>query len=119
METAVFPAAVDLGGIDIDAQAIHAGSDYLRNIGSKARIECADMERLDQALGDMRYDVMVCSGVLMYMNEDSATRLIAAHAQAYSGIMLACAGLAHPEPDNSMLEHSVPRDRDHTFIHNT
>lgn len=117
VETDVFPAAVELAGIDIDAHAIHSGTGYLRRIGSNVRLECADMEKLDQALGTKRYDVMLCSGVLMYLSEDSAARLIDSMLK-HTGIMLACAGLAHPEKDNSALEHSETRKRDHTFIHN-
>ncbi len=117
METAVFPAASELCGFDIDAYAVDAGARYLAGIGSKVRLAAGDMLRFDQLTDGRRFDVIVCSGVLMYLEEASAARLVESMLGRTS-VMLACAGLAHPDRDNATLGHSVPRKSDHTFIHN-
>lgn len=117
METDVFPAAFALEGIDIDARAILSGSEYLRSMGSKVRLQCADMEELERALGTKRYDVVICSGVLMYLDEDAASRVVDTLLR-HTNVMLSFTGLAHPDVDNAQLQRSVPRDSDNSFIHN-
>ncbi len=117
LETDVFPFATQLEGIDIDKHAIEPGSGYLGSIGSKVVIKCADMEELDSLLEDKIYDVIMCTGVLMYLNEDSAARLVETILR-HTGGMAAFTGLAHADFDNSKLQHSVTRDSDKSFVHN-
>jgi SAM-dependent methyltransferase len=116
-ETDLFPSAMVIEGSDIDQYAIRSGSDYLGSIGSKVRLMRGDMEELDRYMKDRIYDITLCTGVLMYLDESAAFRVIDAVLR-HTGVMLALTGLAHPAIDNSQLRHSVPRDRDQTFIHN-
>lgn len=117
METKVFPGASRFDGIDIDAHAIASGTEYLRSIGSKARLYCGDMEELGRYLDEKRYDVVICCGVLMYLDEDAAIRLVSMLLKR-TNTMLAFSGLAHPAIDNALLRESVPRSNDKSFIHN-
>jgi SAM-dependent methyltransferase len=117
MEMDLFPLADVLEGIDIDKYAIRAGSEYLKSIGSKVRLSLGDMEELSNFIGGKAYDVIVCSGVLMYLNEQTATKVVRDMLR-YTHIMLAISGPAHPSADNCQLQHSVPRVHDGAFIHN-
>jgi hypothetical protein len=106
-----------LEGVDIDAYAIQSGSEYLAQIGSKVRLQCEDMERLAQVVGDKRYDIGICTGVLMYLQENDAGRVVDILLR-HTNVMIGFSGLAHPDIDNSELSHSVSRESDQTFIHN-
>ena len=117
LETEIFTSASKIEGIDIDDQAIVEGSHYLKELGSKVKITCADMEDISISMSDKLYDVLVCSGVLLYLNEESGTRLVELMLK-HTGTLLAMSGLAHPEVDNKELKNSVTRDGDGTFIHN-
>jgi SAM-dependent methyltransferase len=117
LETRLFSDAKILEGCDIDEYAVTRGNDYLRAIGSKVRVTTADMSALDVLLGDRCFDVTLCAGVLMYLNEAEAERVVAAVLR-HTGIVAAFAGLADPERDNATLPRSGIRSRDRTFIHN-
>lgn len=117
IETDVFPAANLLEGIDIDRYAVRAGSEWLAAQGSKARIAAVDMADLDRVLGERRFDVVLCAGVLMYLHQAAAASVVAAMLRR-TGRVLALAGLAHPGRDNAELDVSDVRQRDGTFIHN-
>lgn len=117
IETDLFPGAREIRGIDIDRYSIQAGSEYLRKARSKVELAFADMEKLEEELGDRRYDVVVCTGTLMYLNETSAARVVEVMLR-HTGTVLAIAGLASPGDDNSAMEHSVPRAQDKSFVHN-
>lgn len=116
-ETDLFPEATILEGIDIDDYAVRAGREYLSALGSKVALVCGDIQDLDGLAGQRTYDLVLCTGVLMYLQEHDAARLVQSMLSR-SRILLAMAGLAHPEEDNSRLECSGIRERDHTFIHN-
>lgn len=117
METDLFPESRELQGIDIDRYAIETGAAYLRDARSKVDLVCADMEELDTVLGERTYDVMVCTGALMYLKEESAAHVVDVMLR-HTGTLLAIAGLAHPEIDNRLLPHSTTRAQDKSFIHN-
>jgi len=53
----------------------------------------------------------------MYLEEDAAARVVASMLR-HTGVVVALAGLAHPETDNALLDRSVPRSSDRSFIHN-
>jgi SAM-dependent methyltransferase len=110
METDLFPAAEILEGIDIDAYAIRSGEEYLRSIGSKVRLTCGDMEQLGNLLQDRQFDIMVCTGVLMYLKEPEAARLVCTML-GNTRLLVAFAGLAHPHSDNASLASSEVRIR--------
>jgi len=117
LEKNVFKSATMIEGIDIDRYAVETGSEYLREIGSKVRIRFADMQDLEKELEGKCFDIVLCSGVLMYLEETHAAEVVRIMLR-HTGIMLAMTGLAHPEFDNSGLLQSLPRERDHAFIHN-
>ena len=117
LETEVFPSATELEGIDIDEHAIAAGAAYLRAVGSKVSVKTADIDDVEGIAGRKRYDLVICTGVLMYLNEERAARAVVHLLRRTKG-MLALAGLAHPTTDNGRLDRSEMRDRDMTFIHN-
>ncbi len=117
METNVFPAATCIQGNDIDAYAVDSGNRLLRELGSRVEIFHADMEQLDELLRDRQYDFMLAAGVLLYLDQPSSARLVKLML-AHTRKMLAITALAHPEMDNAELRHSVPRERDQTWIHN-
>jgi len=117
METDLFPGAGVLMGNDIDKYAIETGTEYLRRNKSKIELFQLDMEELDERLEGYSFDLILSTGVLMYLQEDVATRVVQTMMD-HTGNILAVAGLAHPEKDNVMLEQSVSRERDGSFIHN-
>lgn len=117
LETELFPRATVFDGIDIDVYAVTAGQSYLKGVGSRVTLRRGDMEGIDSALGSRTYDLFVCTGVLMYLEEGSAARVVEMMLRHTDGV-LAISGLAHPEVDNSMLTSSVERGRDMSFIHN-
>ena len=117
METEVFPSAVGLDGIDIDAWAVERGADVLRRMGSRVRLAVGDATALPTLFGTRRYDVIVCAGVLMYLREHDAAAAVAAMLARSRGIV-ALAGLAHPDVDNARLDAPVTRATDRSLIHN-
>jgi SAM-dependent methyltransferase len=117
LETDLFSSAAILEGVDIDAYAVDAGNEYLMRSGSKVRLQCADMEGLDRFLGNKCYDIIICTGVLMYLKEEEAVRVVDIMLR-HTNVLLGFSGLAHPDIDNSGLHHSVSRESDHSFIHN-
>lgn len=117
LETEVFPSAVVLDGLDIDEYAVRVGEAHLRGLGSRVRLRVGDVAGLAAVAAPIRYDVTICAGVLLYLRQDEAARVVAATLR-HTGGVAAFAGLAHPERDNADLAHSAVRDRDATFIHN-
>ncbi|MCA1648470.1 MAG: class I SAM-dependent methyltransferase [Chloroflexi bacterium] len=117
LETEVFPTAQRLAGLDIDASAVQSGRSHLRKLGSKVRLIAADMANLEPVLGDERYDLILCAGALLYLEQDVAAQLVATMLR-HANVLVAMAGLAHPHVDNAGLTHSAMRTSDCTFIHN-
>ena len=116
IETDVFPGAIELAGIDIDQYAIEAGRTHLRSVGSKVELQCGDTRDLERWFGGKTYDIIICAGVLMYLNEAAAGEAVGAMLR--HGRLLAMAGLAHPRINNAGLDRSDVRVSDSTFIHN-
>lgn len=116
IETDVFPSATELSGIDIDSYAIESGLKYLQGTGSRVTLQCGDMRELERWLRGKKYDLMICTGVLMYLNETAAGQAVATMLR--HSRVLALAGLAHPRIDNALLRHSDVRTADKSFIHN-
>ncbi len=117
LETDWFPESTSLEGIDIDEHAIRSGQEYLRSVGSRISLKSGDVQQLEAHVGRREYDLIICTGVLMYLKEGDAANLVRGML-ARSGRILAMAGLAHPAQDNAALERSGVRERDHTFVHN-
>jgi SAM-dependent methyltransferase len=117
LETNLFSACNELRGIDIDRRAIDTGAQYLRTCGSKVSLAVGGLDDVERLPGPERFDIVVATGVLMYVNEERATRAMAALLRR-TRCVLALAGLAHPVCDNAQLRSSDMRERDRTFIHN-
>lgn len=117
METNLFPAAEDLDGIDIDHYAIKKGTQYLEGQGSKVKLSSNDMVDLDRILDGKKYDLVISTGVLMYLDEPKASAVVQAMLR-HSKRLVAVSGPAHGDFDNQGLERSVPRGNDGAFIHN-
>ncbi len=116
LETGMFAAAEVLDGLDIDGYAVRAGEAHLRALGSRVRLQVGDVAELDRLAPARRYDVTICAGVLLYLHEEEAARVVAATLR-HTGGVAAFAGLAHPDRDNAALARSAVRERDATFIH--
>lgn len=117
VETELFPSATRLDGLDIDQYAIRAGAEYLRTVGSHVSLHCGDMQWLDEFARRRMYDVILCTGTLLYLQEAEAAAVVCMML-AHSRILVAMAGLAHPAVDNAHLLRSDVRSRDATLIHN-
>jgi len=78
VETEVFPSATTLHGIDIDDYAIQTGSAHLSSLQSRVRLFAADMESAEHILSRWKYDLVLCCGVLMYVNEAIAEKVVRA-----------------------------------------
>lgn len=116
-ETELFPAATDIAGIDIDRYAIEQGSSHLAAAGSKVRLICGDMADLDNLLQGRIYDIIVCTGVLMYMAEEDAARVLRIMLE-HSRIMAALSDPGYARCDNGRLAHSQVREHDGSRFHN-
>ena len=117
LETEVFTAATLIEGNDIDRFAVQRGQEHLVELGSKVRLHAADLSDLPAIFGGGRFDVVLAAGVLMYLREADARRMVEVLLRG-TGQVLALAGLADPERDNRELAESGRRERDDTFIHN-
>jgi SAM-dependent methyltransferase len=116
-ETDLFPEATALEGLDIDKIAIDTGRKYLKERHSKIRLINSDISNLDTVIGNRKFDLILCAGVLLYLPEEAAKSVVSSMLRHCSKI-LAIKELAHPDVDNSKLEHSEFRSTDKTFIHN-
>lgn len=117
LETDLFTETTVFEGIDIDRYAIQSGQEHLAACGSKVSLKCGDVQQIEDLLGGRQFDVIICTGVLMYLKEAEAAEMVRAML-SNSRTMVAMAGLAHPSRDNAVLTNSDVRDRDQTFIHN-
>jgi 2-polyprenyl-3-methyl-5-hydroxy-6-metoxy-1,4-benzoquinol methylase len=116
-ETSVFPAATRMLGVDIDAYAIHEGAAHLARAGSAVELAVGDAGGLDALVGDERFDIVMCTGVLQYLDEPTATAAVGAMLGHTAGA-LALSGPAWPDADNATLSRSQFRDYDRSLIHN-
>jgi SAM-dependent methyltransferase len=117
LETNLFPGAEVIEGMDIDDYAIRSGQEHLSAIGSRVRLHCGDMQDLDSIWGKREFDIILCAGVLMYLQEAEATEVVR-NMLARTRVLLCITGLAHPSTDNSLLPTSEVRSSDKSHIHN-
>lgn len=113
LEEEIFPSATVLHGLDIDAYAIQTGTAHLSSLGSRVRLSAADIEATESVMGGQKYDLVLCCGVLMYVNESTAEKVVRAmlaHADHLVGLIC----LAPP----GGLRRSEMREYDGAFIHN-
>jgi SAM-dependent methyltransferase len=114
LEVQIYPEADVLHGLDIDGYAIETGMQHLRSLQSKVRLFASDLADAPRIMGDRRYDLVLCCGVLMYVNQAAAEELV--------GTMLARAGclgilcLAPTREDGDLSGESALRP-DGAFLH--
>ncbi len=118
IEKDIFPSSKDLVGIDIDRVAIDRGIRYLRSVRSKVRLICGDMEELGRFVGNDRFDFVFASGVLSYLNERSATKVVSEMLSRTNRILglvgLACASVHNRELSKSQIS----ADHHNQWVHN-
>ena len=78
LEQGFFANAAQLRGIDLDVEAVRQGSEYLTKIQSRVQLQAGDMTQLDDVLQDRRFDIVFCTGVLMYVPTQQAEQVIGA-----------------------------------------
>jgi SAM-dependent methyltransferase len=105
LEARVFQNTSQIVGIDIDAPAIEKGKRFLAREGSKVSLIAGDMEELDRLLGARSFDVIFAAGVLSYLNEDDAARMVK-QMLARTTKVLALVGLACVDRNNNSLSQS-------------
>ena len=76
LEEAVFPSATILHGLDIDAYAVKSGMEYLSRLRSGVKLFAADMQATERIMGSHSYDLVLCCGVLMYVDESTAEQVV-------------------------------------------
>ena len=78
LEEEVFPSATILHGLDIDAYAVKAGTAHLSSLRSRVQLFAADLDDAERVMcsqiGGGNYDLVLCCGVLMYVNESTAEK---------------------------------------------
>ncbi len=118
IETDILPDAKELVGIDIDGDAINKGADYLHHAGSKVQLIHGDMEDLDRLVGNRTFDVVFAGGVLSYLNDDDAAKMVLKMLKRTKKVF-ALIGLACTTKDNSGLQQSLLDDtRGNQWVHN-
>jgi SAM-dependent methyltransferase len=116
LEVEVCPSAEILHGLDIDAYAVEVGMAHLRGLQSKVRLFAGDMSDAERIMGSLTYDILLCCGVLMYVNEAVAyqvVRTMLSHANYLVGII--CLAAEHKSSASS--RQSVARSADGAFTH--
>jgi SAM-dependent methyltransferase len=115
LEVNVLPSAAALHGIDIDRYAVQTGMAYLRSVRSRAELFEADLNKAGDLMRRHRYDLALCCGVLMYVNEDtarSALQAMFAHCRQLVGLI----ALAHGTRRHARSGSEV-RPSDGAYVH--
>jgi SAM-dependent methyltransferase len=116
-EETLFPRASIIEGMDIDEYAVEKGRKYLREHGSKIKLIHGDIAHLSDVMGNSKYDLILCAGVLAYLDENTASHVVQEMLSHSSGIVV-IKEFAHPIIDNAELLHSEHRESDGALIHN-
>lgn len=118
LETDMFPGCQEFVGIDIDGPGICKGTEYLKQLGSKVVLAQGDMEDLDRILGTRMFDLVYAAGVLSYLDEPNAARLVSLLLRRTNKV-LAFAGLACTSRNNNQLDRSeISPNHEVQWIHN-
>jgi len=116
VEQHVCPSAEVLHGVDIDGYAIEAGKCHLRSLNSRVQLYEGDVAAAGRIMGDRKYDLVLCCGVLMYMSEavaEHAVGMMLSRARRLVGIIC----LAPVGSGGRGSKGSVARTHDGAFIH--
>jgi SAM-dependent methyltransferase len=118
IEKDIFANSDELIGIDIDGSAIEKGIRYLTSTGSKVRLIRGDMEELDRSVGERTFDFVFATGVLSYLDETDATRVVSEMLRRTNKVM-ALVGLCSKFIDNRELRQSkMSIDHNNQWVHN-
>jgi len=118
LETDVFPGCQEIVGMDIDGPAIRKGKHHLKQLDSKVVIAQGDMEDLERILGSRTFDLVYAAGVLSYLDEPNAARLVSILLRR-SNKILAFAGLACASRNNNLLDRSeISPNHEVQWMHN-
>ena len=118
LESEMFRDSTELVGLDIDAAGIEKGARYLKRIGSRVALVQGDMEDFETLVGVKRFDVIFAAGVLSYLNQSDAARVVSLMLRRTNKV-LALAGLACTDRNNSTLtESATSSSRPGQWIHN-
>jgi len=115
VERHVFENAEELVGVDLDAKAIAEGTARLARESSEVRLHCRDVTEVGSLLEGRRFDLVFCTGVLMYLTYPSAQKVV--QWMCDSGTYVVMTDIAHPCVDNGKLERSERRF-DGGYLHN-
>ena len=116
VEVDACPSAEVLHGLDIDEYAIKTGTAHLASLQSKVKLFVEDLSATSRFIGGGSYDLILCCGVLMYCNEDSAyetVRTMLSSANHLVGII----ALADQTNGGTAMGRSVMRTSDAAFVH--
>ena len=116
LEVEVFPSASILHGLDIDSYAVETGMAHLHSLQSAVKLFLADMAATEGVMGSRMYDVVICCGVLMYVNENTAAQVIRTMLH-HAGHLVGLICLAPTGHRHSPGRHSETRVSDGAFIH--
>jgi len=116
LEVEVCPSAEILHGLDIDGYAIDTGAAHLRSVQSRVELFRADMAATEQIMGNRIYDLILCCGVLMYVNENTAEELVRTML-SHAGRLVGLICLADPGRKSIVSGRSARRRSDGTFVH--
>lgn len=117
VEESVFPGAAVLEGVDIDRYAVDEGNVALGRVHSRVQLHHLDAADLGAFLRGRTYDIVYCAGMLMYLDEVAAAKLVATMLGA-AKVALAITGVAHPLEDNATMPGHSIREWDAAFVHN-
>jgi len=117
METEMFLAATCLEGIDIDEYAIEKGSEFLKGIKSRVVLKVGCMQDLENIIRNKTYDIVICTGVLMYLDEPAASKVVGS-ILTHANILAAMSCPALPGVNSVDLKQSIVRESDSAYIHN-
>jgi SAM-dependent methyltransferase len=76
IEVGLCPSAEVLHGLDIDEYAIQSGMAHLSSMQSKVKLFVGDMAEAGRFAGGRSYDLILCCGVLMYSDEETAYEVV-------------------------------------------
>lgn len=115
VEQQLFESADELVGVDLDSRSIAKGQADIAREGSKVRLHCRDVTDVGGLFGDRHFDIVFCTGVLMYLTQASAQRVV--EWMLEHGSLVVMTDIAHPDVDNGKLVRSERRF-DHGYLHN-
>ncbi len=117
LEQDLLCGAERFAGIDIDEYAIEKGRSYLGEQNSQVELVAGDLSEVPEKFGRAEFDIVMCTGVLMYLDQETAAKMMAMLADR-TRRFLVLSGLANPEFDNRDMSASQRRVEDQSFVHN-